>query len=161
MPDWLLGKLGRCLQATQKHRPQAGQKRCTARPQSLLIIDVLKLFSLGANQFQNLANDYPETKREYFGVNQYLDNSAFKRVLPNGEVVDRDWFVYCSPAKTCVFCFPCILFSPERIHLSDQGFADWKNIINQLKIHETSPKHINSVLTLCQRNVATGQLTSS
>ncbi|XP_065643008.1 uncharacterized protein LOC136074601 [Hydra vulgaris] len=105
--------------------------------------------SLGTIHFRNLAGSYSETKREYSGVNRFLNPSVFKRVLPNGNVVDRDWLVY-SPAKTCVFCFPCILFSSARSQLSGSGFKDWKNMTQYLKSHEISAKHIQSVLTLSQ-----------
>ncbi|XP_047139006.1 uncharacterized protein LOC124814940 [Hydra vulgaris] len=77
--------------------------------------------------FRNLADSYPETKRKYSGVNRFLNYSVFIRVLPNGDIVDLDWLVY-SPAKTCVFCFPCILFSSDRSQLSGLGFKDWKNM---------------------------------
>lgn len=112
---------------------------------------------LGTSHFRNLADSYPETKRDYSGVNRFLNSSAFKRVLPNGEVASRDWLVY-SPAKACVFCFPCILFSSDRVQLSGPGFTDWKNMAQYLKAHEISPKHVKSVLTLCQRSVAAGQV---
>jgi len=49
--------------------------------------------SLGASHFRNLADSYPETKRDYSGVNRFLNCSAFKRVLPNGEVAERDSLV--------------------------------------------------------------------
>ena len=55
---------------------------------------------LGTSHFRNLADSYPETKRDYSGVNRFLNPSAFKRILPNGEISDRDWIVY-SPAKAC------------------------------------------------------------
>jgi len=100
----------------------------------------------GASHFRNLADSYPETKHDYSGVNGFLNSSAFKRVLPNGEVAERDWLVY-SPAKACVFSFPCILFSSDRIQLSGTRFTDWKNMAKYLKSHEISPKHFKSVLT--------------
>ncbi|XP_076031379.1 zinc finger MYM-type protein 5-like isoform X2 [Oratosquilla oratoria] len=114
--------------------------------------------SMGTDHSRNLANDYPKTKREYSGVNRFLNPSAFTRVLPNGEVVSRDWLVY-SPAKTCVFCFSCILFSSDRsIKLCTSGDNDWKNITQNLKSHETSTKHIDSVLTLAHRSAAAGRI---
>ena len=87
--------------------------------------------SMGIHHFQNKANEYPETKREYSEVNRFFNPSTFTRVLKNGEVVTRDWLVY-SSSKTSVFCFPCILFSSEgSIKLCASGDNDWKNI-NQL-----------------------------
>jgi len=109
--------------------------------------------SFGASHFRNLADSYPETKRDYSGVNRFLNSSAFKRVLPNGELTERDWLLY-SPAKPCVSCFPCILFSSDRVQLSLPGFTDWKNMAKYLKSHEINPKHVKSFLTLCQRSVA-------
>ncbi|XP_065650555.1 zinc finger MYM-type protein 5-like [Hydra vulgaris] len=113
--------------------------------------------SLGTIHFRNLADSYPETKREYSGVNRFLNSSVFKWVLPNGDTVNRDWLVY-SPAKTCVFCFPCILFSSDRSQLSGSGFKDLKKMTQYLKSHEISAKHIQSVLTLCQKSVAAGRV---
>ncbi|XP_068203625.1 zinc finger MYM-type protein 5-like [Palaemon carinicauda] len=110
------------------------------------------------DHFRNLANDYPKIKREYSGVNRFLNPSTFTRVLPNGEAVSRDWLVY-SPAKTCIFCFPCILFSSDRsIKQCTSGDNDWKNITQNLKSHETSTKHIDSVLTLAHRSAAAGRI---
>ena len=68
---------------------------------------------MGIDHFRNKANEYPKTKREYSGVNRFLNPSAFTCALPNGVVVTRDRLVY-SPSKTCVFCFPCVLFSSDR-----------------------------------------------
>lgn len=44
----------------------------------------------------------------------HLNNSAYKRDLIIGEVVDHDWLVY-SPTKACAYCFPFILFSPDHV----------------------------------------------
>ena len=111
----------------------------------------------GASHFKDLADSYPVTKRFYAGVNCFLNSFAFKRVLVNGEVIGRDWLVY-SPAKTCVFCFSCILCSFDCVQLSGPGFTVWENMAQYLKAHEISSNHIKSVLTLCQRNVAAGQV---
>ncbi|XP_065667570.1 uncharacterized protein LOC136087881 [Hydra vulgaris] len=121
------------------------------------ITDHVRKTCLGKIHFRNLADSYPETKWEYSGVNRFLNSSVFKRVLPNGDIVDRGWLVY-SLAKTCVFCFPCILFSSDRSQLSGSGFKDWKNVTQYLKSHEISAKNIQSVLTLCQRSVAAGRV---
>ena len=53
---------------------------------------------------QKNANEYSETKLEYFGVNRFLNSSAFTCVLPNTEVVTHDWLVY-SPSNTVYFVF--------------------------------------------------------
>ena len=68
------------------------------------------IVSIREPRFRKLASDYPETKREYSGVNRFLNPRTFTWVLPNGEEVNCDWLA-CSPTKTCVFCFPFILFS--------------------------------------------------
>ena len=39
---------------------------------------------MGTDHFRNVANDYPETKRDFSGVNRCLNPSAFKKLLPNG-----------------------------------------------------------------------------
>ena len=54
-------------------------------------------------------------------MNSFLNSSVFKRVLSNGDIVDRNWLVY-SPTKTRVFCFSCLLFSSDRSQLSGTGF---------------------------------------
>jgi len=97
-----------------------------------------------ASHFRNLADSYPETKRGYSGVNRFSNSSAFKRVLPNEEVTEHDWLVY-SRSKACAFCFPCILFSSDRVQLSGPRFTDWKNMAKYLKSHEINRKHVKSV----------------
>ena len=87
-------------------------------------------------------------------MKRFLNPSAFTCVLPNGEVVTRDWLVY-SPFKTSVFCFPYILFSSDRsIKLCRSSNNDRKNINQTLKVHETSAKHIDSIVTLADRFAA-------
>ena len=89
-------------------------------------------------------------------MNRFLYPSAFTYVLPNGEVVTRDWQVY-SPSKTTVFCFQCILFSSDRsIKLGTLGDNDWNNINQTLKVYETNAKHIDSITTLADRSCAAG-----
>ena len=91
-------------------------------------------------------------------MNRFLNPKAFTCVLPNGEVVTRDWLVY-PPSKTSVFCFPCILFSSERnIKLCTSGDNDWKNINQTLKVHEASAKHMDSVMTLADRSSGAGRI---
>ena len=91
-------------------------------------------------------------------MNRFLNPSAFTCVLPNEEVVTRDWLVY-FPSKTSVFCFPCILFSSDRcIKLSKSGDNDWKNINQTLEVHETSAKYIDSIMTLADRSFAAGRI---
>ena len=70
--------------------------------------------------FRNVANDYPETKREFSGVNPCLNPSAFKQILPNGKQVNRDNRLAYSTAKTLhlILFFPCLFFFSSD---SDKG----------------------------------------
>ena len=114
--------------------------------------------NMSIDHFRNKANEYPETKRDYSGENRFLNPSAFTCVLPNGEVVTRDWLVY-SPSKTSVFCFPCMLFSSDRsIKLCASGDNDWKIINQTLKIYQRSAKHIESTVTSTGRSTASDRI---
>lgn len=68
----------------------------------------------------------------------------FKKKLPNGETVDRNWLIY-SKNQNAIFCFPCCLFEIRQIQIPmianrREGFSDWKNL-NRIEDHETSPDH--------------------
>ena len=46
--------------------------------------------SMDVDHFRNKTNEYPEAKREYSGVNRFLNPRAFRCVLRNEEAVTRD-----------------------------------------------------------------------
>lgn len=112
----------------------------------------------GVGCFQNYQTTYPETKRQYSQQNRLLQTHFFKQVLPNGEVIDREWMVY-SPARASVFCFPCRLFSTDRGNqFAGKGFNDWKNADKLICQHEKNEKHREAVLTLCCRSGQLGRV---
>jgi hypothetical protein len=72
----------------------------------------------------------------------------YNRILPNGELCDRDWLVY-SKELDRVFCFGCKLFTKghRKGQLANEGYNDWIHLGTRLKEHETSPDHILSMTT--------------
>ena len=87
---------------------------------------------------QNNDGAFLKSKRVYNAngkkVNRKLNADSFKRKLPNGEIVARDWLIY-SLSLGCVYCFACVLFSKEENQFS-KGFADWKHASTMLGYHE-------------------------
>ncbi|XP_028072521.1 uncharacterized protein LOC114274747 [Camellia sinensis] len=63
------------------------------------------------------------------------------RHLPNGEKFDRTWLIY-SKLLYRVFCFCCKLFKQEgnKTELATEGFKDWRNIGERLKVYESVVK---------------------
>ena len=77
--------------------------------------------------------------------NRKFTSIHYKRILPNGEAIQRRWLVY-SIRFDSIICFCCKLFQPNTTLLTGQGFKDWSNISAMLKEHESSNKHIESYL---------------
>lgn len=65
-----------------------------------------------------------------------------KRILANGEIVQRDWVLY-SPSNNSIFCFVCRLFGPHAANdsFATVGFTNFHNIIRAFKLHENSKQH--------------------
>ena len=79
---------------------------------------------------QNKANTYPESVREYSDCFRYMNNSLFKIILKNGEIVNREYVVY-SKSTGKLFCASCLLYNEGRVTEGNQfitGFDDWKNV---------------------------------
>lgn len=68
----------------------------------------------------------------------------FYRQLVNGEKIKRTWLTY-SKKKDSLYCFCCKLFSQKTFKLSRDGFNDWKNCSDSLKMHENSPEHTKNM----------------
>lgn len=71
-----------------------------------------------------------------------FNKSFYNRLLPNGEIVCRNWLLY-SKHKDKVFCYYCFMFPNQssRSALSNEGICDWKHLGTRLKDHETSIFH--------------------
>lgn len=72
----------------------------------------------------------------------------FKRVLPNGVKVERDWLIY-SPSAEAVFCFVCRLFGNlhgKSKQFSLDGFKNWSNPGRGFAAHEESKEHMHNHL---------------
>lgn len=106
---------------------------------------------------KNIEKDFRKSLRVYQEgekiKNRYLTMSAFKRELPNGELVDREWLMY-SPSSGRVYCFSCRLLSDSNSPFAKTGFNDWKHAHEALKEHENSIDHRKSMLTYLERKKA-------
>ncbi|XP_064106943.1 zinc finger MYM-type protein 5-like [Macrobrachium nipponense] len=67
-----------------------------------------------------------------------------KRAQSRGEKIKRTWLPY-SKKKDSLYCFCCKLFSQKTFKLSRDGFNDWKNCSDSLKMHENSPEHTKNM----------------
>ncbi|XP_028074560.1 zinc finger MYM-type protein 5-like [Camellia sinensis] len=77
------------------------------------------------------------SRHRYFSPVHYI------RHLPNGEKIDRTWLIY-SKLLDRVFCFCCKLFKQEgnKTELATEGFKDWRNIGERLKVYESGNENI-------------------
>ena len=72
----------------------------------------------------------------------------FNRLLPNGEVVQRKWFVH-SEITNQLYCFVCKLFhNRTQSNSFINGFNDWKHVGNRLNEHEASQRHYECIMKL-------------
>ena len=79
-----------------------------------------------------------------------LNDSAFWRVMPNGEKSERHWLLY-SPLTGRIFCFVCKLFSSNNTSsLSNKGYDSWAHI-NRICDHECSVEHRQALTTYLLR----------
>ncbi|CAH2295706.1 zinc finger MYM-type 1-like [Pelobates cultripes] len=78
-------------------------------------------------------------------ANRRFTKANYKRRLPNGEETVRNWLVY-SVKLNKVFCFCCKLFATKvTTSLTRGGYNDWKNLSQNLSIHEKSNSHIVAI----------------
>ena len=77
------------------------------------------------------------------GNNRHFSSTFYVRCLLNGEKQDRKWLVY-SVVLDRAFCFCCKSFMTHKTNstLNNEGFKDWGNLGQRLKIHETSKDHL-------------------
>jgi len=89
------------------------------------------------------SHDFPKDKN-----NRRFSVAHYKKRLPNGEEVCREWLVY-SVSNNAVFCFCCKLFSKKDglSVLQEGGSSDWKNISAVLSSHEKSLEHLENFLS--------------
>ncbi|XP_019748866.1 synaptotagmin-12 isoform X4 [Hippocampus comes] len=59
----------------------------------------------------------------------------------------KDWLCGC-PARSRLFCFPCLLFSTRDSVWTQNGYCDMKNLQRSLGKHERSTSHIQSQIAL-------------
>lgn len=98
-------------------------------------------YHIGPTKCQNFDvnfKQFPNKENRCFSLN-YV-----KRLLANGNLVDRDWIVY-SPSQHAVFCFVCRLFGSGINRAKEYalvGFNDWKNASRGFSTHEKSKQHL-------------------
>ncbi|KAL8456534.1 hypothetical protein ACS0TY_034666 [Phlomoides rotata] len=70
---------------------------------------------------------------------RHFDASHYKRILPNGEEIERRWLLY-SNSLDIIFYFCCKLFkkkgTSEFSLLANEGYNDWHNLSRCLRSHE-------------------------
>jgi hypothetical protein len=103
------------------------------------------------------ARDYTEGGKT---KTRYLSQTAFKRVLRNGETVTREWLLY-SPSKGSIYCFVCRLFSHKCTTFGSAGFNDWKHVSDYISGHENSVEHRNCMIIYINRKNQTSQIDSA
>lgn len=111
---------------------------------------------------QHFDDDFAASSRQYQDHKRYFVKSMIFRKHLSGEQVKREWLMY-SPSTGNVYCFPCILFDETHnggTKLSE-GFSDWKNATQRLKMHEDSTTHRTCVETLINRRRMQGQIDNS
>ncbi|XP_022866201.1 zinc finger MYM-type protein 1-like [Olea europaea var. sylvestris] len=79
-------------------------------------------------------------------TNRHFDSSQYKRLLRNGQTIDRRWLVY-SISMDRIFCFCCKLFKTAKNatrvgQLGNDGFKDWYNLHQSIKSHEGNEEHL-------------------
>lgn len=101
---------------------------------------------------QHFDGDFSASSRQCEDRKRNFSHSMIFRKLVSGEQIKREWLMY-SPSTGNVYCFPCALFGEThkgRTQFSD-GFSDWKNASQRMKMHECSATHRACVQTLISR----------
>lgn len=111
---------------------------------------------------QHFDGDFSASGRQYEDRKRNFSRSMIFRKHVSGEQIKREWLMY-SPSTGNVYCFPCVLFGEThkgRTQFSD-GFSDWKNASQRMKMHEDSATHRACVQTLISRRRIHGRIDSS
>lgn len=105
--------------------------------------DETRLFLITNHPKQTIDYNFPtDSDDRKFNIQQY------KKRLPNGEVISRDWLLY-SKKNNTVICYYCVLFnSTGKSALCNEGASDWKHLSIRLKEHENSEGHRKSQIKL-------------
>lgn len=85
------------------------------------------------------------TRQQGDRVRSFHDKYYFKEITP-GNFVKRNWLSY-SPSSDSVFCIVCKLFglpSSKHDQFTKHGANDWRHISFKIKIHESTPEHLQS-----------------
>lgn len=93
--------------------------------------------------------DFSKSKRIYSDTTRYLNESAFSKILLNGEKQYRSYLNYSTTAGK-LYCVPCKLFGGKSA-FAGTGFNDWKNIANRLVEHENSSEHKECIMVMVHR----------
>lgn len=105
----------------------------------------------GPLYFQNRAESFPSSERQYKTQKRYMSPHLFARKAVNGEAYERHWLMY-SKSKGCVYCFMCKLFSSNPSSFTTHGFSDWKRGEEKVCAHENSVEHRNCVAAWLTRS---------
>lgn len=77
-----------------------------------------------------------------------FSTSLLNKILPNGEIVKRDWLVW-SRSKNAFFCLPCRLLSTSTLNrpklCRPEGYSKcqvWKKLHEKLPSHENNRDHV-------------------
>lgn len=85
------------------------------------------------------------TKHQGDRIRSFHEKHYFKEITP-GNFVRRNWLSY-SPSFDSVFCIVCKLFgltSSQHDQFTKNGANDWRHISYKIKIHESTPEHLQS-----------------
>lgn len=94
----------------------------------------------GPLYFQNRAETFPSSERQYKTRKHYMSAHLFSRKAVNGEAYERHWLML-SKSKGFVYCFMCKLFSSNPSSFATHGFSDWKRGEEKVCAHENSVEH--------------------
>ncbi|KYM95568.1 Zinc finger MYM-type protein 1, partial [Cyphomyrmex costatus] len=92
----------------------------------------------GYSFFQNKDSDFKNSKREYNTQNRYFSAKHFKRVLKNGERIERKWIMY-SKSTGKIYCYFCLE--------SHKSSSEHKNCTINCIQYMKQKEHIDKSLT--------------
>ncbi|GFS99748.1 zinc finger MYM-type protein 1 [Trichonephila clavipes] len=113
-------------------------------------------------EYQHFDNDFSASCRQYDDCKRKFSLSMMFRKHVRGGVIKRERLMY-SPSTENVYWFSCVLFSETsacQIQILE-GFSDWKNAAQRIKMHEDSSTHQECVQILICRIRNHNQIASS